>query len=82
MAERYDKTRSTAEDDKPLRHSCPENPMNSMKRQKEMTLKDEPPGLVGVQYAAGEERRNSSRRNDEAMSKQKQHTSMDGESKV
>ena len=46
--------------------------MNSMKRQKEMTLKDEPPGLVGVQYAAGEERRNSSRRNEEAEPKQKQ----------
>ena len=56
--------------------------MNSMKRQKDMTLKDELPRSVGAQCATGEERRNSSRRNDEAMSKQKQHTSMDGESKV
>ena len=33
--------------------------MNSMKRQKDMTLKDELPRLVGAQYATGEERRNS-----------------------
>ena len=73
MAERYDKTRSTGEGgDKPLQHSCPENPMNSTKRQKDVTLKDEPPGLAGVQYATGEEWRNSSRRNEEAEPKQKQ----------
>ena len=36
-----------------------------------MTLKDEPPRLVGVQYATGREQRNSSRRNEEAE-KQKQ----------
>ena len=36
-----------------LHHSCLENPMNSMKRQKDMTLKDEFPRLVGVQYATG-----------------------------
>ena len=40
--------------------------MNSMKRQKDRTLKDELPRLVGAQYAAGEEWRNSSRRNEEA----------------
>ena len=44
--------------------------MNSMKRQKEMTLKDKPPRLVGVQYATGEEWRNSSIKNEEAESKQ------------
>ena len=39
--------------------------MNSMKRQKDMTLKDELPGLVGAQYATGEEWRNNSRKNEE-----------------
>ena len=38
--------------------------MNSVKRQKDMTLKDELPRLVGTQYAAGEECRNSSRKNE------------------
>ena len=32
---------------KPLQYPCLENPMNSMKRQKDMTLEDEPPRLVG-----------------------------------
>ena len=50
---------------------CLKKPMNSMKRQKDMTLKDEPPGLVGVDYATGEEQRNSFRRNEEAEQKQK-----------
>ena len=44
--------------------------MNSIKRQKYMTLKDELPRLVGAQYATREERRNTSRRNEEAESKQ------------
>ena len=44
--------------------------MNSMKRQKDRTLKDEIPRLVGAQYATGEGQRNSSRRNEEAESKQ------------
>ena len=46
--------------------------MNSMKRQKDMTLKDELPRSVGAQYATGEEWRNSSRRNEEAEPKWKQ----------
>ena len=40
--------------------------MNSMKRQKDITLKDELPRLVGAQLATEEEQRNSSRRNEEA----------------
>ena len=36
---------------KPLQYSCLENPMNSMKRQKDMTLKDELPRSIGAQYA-------------------------------
>ena len=55
-----------------LQHSCLENPMNSMKRQKDMTLKDELPRLVGAQYATGEEWRNNSRKNEETEPKQKQ----------
>ena len=38
---------------KPLQYSCLENPMNSMKRQKDRTLKDEFPRSVGAQYATG-----------------------------
>ena len=44
-----------------------------MKRQKDMTLKDELPRLVGAQYATGEEWKNNSRKNEEMESKQKQH---------
>ena len=68
-----------------LQYSCLENPMNSMKRQKDMTLEDEPPRLVGVQYATGKEWRNSSRKNEEAEPKWKQCPSVamsGGESKV
>ena len=50
---------------KPLQYSCLENPMNSMKRQKDRTLKNELPRSVGVQYATGEEGRNNSRKNEE-----------------
>ena len=53
-------------------YSCPENPTDSIKRQKDMTLKEEPPRLVGVQYATGEEERNNTRKDEEAEPKQKQ----------
>ena len=46
--------------------------MNSMKRQKNMTLKDELPRSVGAQYAAGDKWRNNSRINEETDPKQKQ----------
>ena len=63
MVERSDKTWSTGEGNgKPLRYSCLENPMNSMKKQKDRTLKDELPRLVGAQYAAGDQWRNNSRK--------------------
>ena len=69
-SERSDKTWSTAgRNGKPLQYSCCENPINSMKRQKDMTLEDEPPSSEGVQYATGEEQRattNSSRKNEAA----------------
>ena len=73
MVESSDKMWPTGEwNGQPLQHSCLENPMNSMKRQKDMTLKDELPRSVGAQYASGEEWRNSSRKNEEAELKQKQ----------
>ena len=62
---------------KPLQYSCLENPMNSMKRQKDMTLKDELPGSVGAQYGTGEEWRNNYRENEEMEPKQKQHPVVD-----
>ena len=46
--------------------------MNSMKRQKDRTLKDELPRLVGGQYATGNQWRNNSRKNDGMEPKQKQ----------
>ena len=50
-----DKVWSTGEGNgKPLQHSCFENPMNSMKRQKDMKLKDVLPRSGGAQYATGE----------------------------
>ena len=48
-----------------------QNLMNSMKKQKHMTLEDEHLRLVGAQYTAGEEQRNNSRRNEEAEPKWK-----------
>ena len=51
--------------------------MNSMKRQKDSTLKDELPRLVGAQYATGDQRRNNSRKNEETEPKQKQHPVVD-----
>ena len=55
---------------KPLQYSCLENPIDSMKRQKDRTQKDELPRLVGAQY--GDQWRNNSRKNDEMEPKQKQ----------
>ena len=51
---------------KPLQYSCLENPINNMKREKDMTQKDELPRSVGAQYVAGEEWRNNSRKNEKA----------------
>ena len=51
--------------------------MNSMKRQKDRTLKDELPRSVGAQNATGEEWKNNSRKNEEMEPKQKQHPGVD-----
>ena len=86
MVESSDKMWSTGEGNgKPLQYSFFENPMNSMKRQKDRTLKDEFPRLIGAQYATEEQWRNNSRRNEEAEPKGKRHPAVDvagGESNV
>ena len=56
---------------KPPQYSCLENPMNSMKRQKDRTLKEELHRSVGAQYATGDQWRNSSRKNEGMEPKQK-----------
>ena len=62
---------------KPLQYSCFENSMNSMKRQKDRTLKDEFPRLVGAQYSTRHQWRNNSRKNEETEPKQKKHPVVD-----
>ena len=62
---------------KPLQHPCLENPKNSMKRQKDRTLKDELPRSVGGQYATGDQWRNNSRKNEGMEPKQKQFPAVD-----
>ena len=74
MVESSDKMWSTGEGNgKPLQYSCLENPMNSMERQKDRTLEDELPRLVGAQYATGDQWRNNSRENEEMEPRQKQY---------
>ena len=51
--------------------------MNSMKRQKDKTLKDELPRPIGAQHATGEEWRNNSRKNEETVAKWKQYPLVD-----
>ena len=78
MVESYNKTWSTGEGNgKALQYSCLENPMNSMKMQKDRTLKDELPRLVGAQYATGDLWWNNSRKNERMEPKQKQHPVVD-----
>ena len=78
MVESSDKTWSTGEGNgNPLQHFCLKNPMNSMKRQKDRTLKDELLRSIGAQYATGDQWRNNSRKNEETEPKQKQHPVVD-----
>jgi len=78
MVENSDKTWSTGEgNSKPYQYSCLENPMNSMKRQKDMTPEDELTRSVDAQYATGQEWRNESRKNEKTEPKQKQHPVVD-----
>ena len=78
MVERSNRMWSTGEGNgKPLQYSCFENSMNSMKKKKDRTLKDELPRSVGAQYATGDQWRNNSRKNEETEPKQKQHPDVD-----
>ena len=61
----------------PLQYSCLENPMNSMKMQKDRTLIFELPRSVGVQYATGDEWRSNSRKNEEMEPQQSKHPVVD-----
>ena len=62
MVERADRMWSTGEGNgKPLRYSCLENLMNSMKRQNDRILREELPRSVGAQYATGDHWRNNSK---------------------
>ena len=63
---------------KPLQYSCLENPMNSMRRHNDRTLKEELPRSVGAQYVTGDQWRNNSRKNEGMEPKQKQHPVVDG----
>ena len=78
--ESSDRMWSTGEGNgKPLQYSSLENPMNSMKRQKDRILKDELPRSVGARYviSTGDQWRNNSRKNEGMELKQKQHPVVD-----
>ena len=78
MVESFDKMWSTGErNGKPFQYSCLENPRNSMRRQKDRTLKEELSRSVGAQYAVRDQWRNNSRKNEEMEQKQKQHPVVD-----
>ena len=78
MVESSDEMWSTGEGNgQPLQYYCLENSMNSMKRQKDRTLKDELPRSVSAQYATGDQWRNNSRKNEETEPKQKQYPVVD-----
>ena len=78
MVESSDKTWSTGEGNgKPLQYSCLENPMNSMKRQKDRTLKNELSRSVGAQYATGDQWRNKSGNYEDMEPKQNQYPVVD-----
>jgi len=71
IVESSDKTWSPGEGNgKPVQYSCLENSMNGMKRQKDRTLKDELPRLVGAQYATEDQWRTNSRKDEEMDPKQ------------
>ena len=79
MMERSDRMWSTGEENgKPPQYFCLENPMNSMKRQNDRTLKDELPRSVDAQYGTVDQWRNNSRKNEGIEPKQKQHPVVDG----
>ena len=79
IVERSDRMWSTGGGNgKPLQYSCLENPMNSMRRQNDRTLKEELSRSVGAQYAAGDQWRNNSKKSEGMEPKQKQYPVVDG----
>ena len=64
---------------KPLQYSCLEDPINSMKRQNDRTLKDELRRSVGAHYATGDQWRNTSRKNEETEPKQQTVVDVSGD---
>ena len=62
---------------RPLQYSCLKNPMDSMRRQTDRTLKDELPRSVGAHYATGDQWRTNSRKNEGMEPKQKHHPVVD-----
>ena len=80
MVKRSDRLWSTGGGNgKPLQYSCLENPMDSMKRQKDRTPKEELPRSVGAEYATGDQWRNNSRKNEGMEPKQKQYPAVTGD---
>ena len=78
MVERSDRMWSTGEGNgKAFQYSCLENPINSMKRQNDRTLKEELPRSVGAQYATADQWRNNSRKNEGMEPKQEQYPVVD-----
>ena len=78
MVERSDRMWSTREGNgKLLQYSCLENPMKSMKREKDRTLRYELPRSVNAQYSTGDEWRNNSRKNEGMEPKQRQYPVVD-----
>ena len=73
IVESSDKTWSTRErNGKPLHYCCFQSPVNSIKRQIDLTLKDGLPRSVVAQYTIGEEWRNNSRKSEVMEQKQKE----------
>ena len=77
MVESSDRMPTGEGNGKPLEYSCLESPMNSMKRQKDRTLKDEVPTWVGAHYVTGDQWRNNSRKNEGMEPKQKEYPAVD-----
>ena len=75
--ESYDRMSTGKGNGKPLQYSCLENPMNSMKRQNDRIMKEELPRSVGAQYAAGDQWKNNSIKNERIEPKQKQYPAVD-----
>ena len=70
MVESSDQLWSTGEGTgKPLQYSCLENPMNSMKRQKDRTVKDELPRMLGANMLLEISGEINSRKNEETEPK-------------